>query len=432
MSELNYPLLIEQLELSAQQHVVLALSGGLDSMVLLDLLAKASSELPFSLQAVYVHHGISQYADVWGQFCQQQCQARNIEFVQRKVVLAGKDNLEAKARDARYQVLQEYVTSEQHLLLTAHHGGDQLENLLLALKRGAGLTGIAGMKPVRSFARGYLKRPLLGFSRQQLEQYAAAVGLKWIEDDSNSDERFDRNFIRQNVTPKLLERWPQFVSTLHRSTQMLQQTEQLLLQYSEQDFQRCSLVDGSFDLQQLSSFDQSRQNYLLRRWLNQWQLNPSLHWLTTLREQVIHARQDACPILQLQSYQLRRFANRLYVLADEPLLMPTESLHWQGQAVLALPESLGQITFSTAERSGALPLASSAAEVVFGQLNLRFKPAGAAHSKPLKQWFKLWQVAPWQRQRIPLLLCDGELKLVPGYASADQPADACCWVHWQR
>lgn len=432
MSDLNCHYLIEQLKLSTQQHVVLALSGGLDSMVLLDLLAKARSGLPFSLQAVYVHHGISQNADAWGQFCQQQCQARNIEFTQRKVVLAGKDNLEARARDARYQVLQEYIKSGQHVLLTAHHGGDQLENLLLALKRGTGLTGMAGMKPVRSFASGYLKRPLLGFSRQQLEQYAAAAGLQWIEDDSNSNERFDRNFIRQNVTPQLLERWPQFVSTLHRSTQMLQQTEQLLLQYSEPDYQRCSLADGSFDLQQLSSFDLNRQNYLLRRWLSQWQLNPSLHWLTTLRGQVINARHDACPILQLQSYQLRRFANRLYVLADEPSFIPTESLHWQGQAALTLPEQCGHLTFSAAKHNGALALAGSVAEVVFGQLNLRFKPAGAAHSKPLKQWFKLWQVAPWLRQHIPLLLADGELKLVCGYASADQPADALYWVHWQR
>ena len=431
MPDLNSQFLLEQLSLTPSQHVVLALSGGLDSMVLLDLLVKARTQVPFSLQAVYVHHGISQHADAWGQFCLQQCQVRAVDFTQRKVSISGTDNLEAKARDARYLALQEFISSTQHLLLTAHHGDDQLENLLLALKRGAGLSGMAGMKPVRPFGQGLLKRPLLSFSRQQLEQYAANAALQWIEDDSNNDERFDRNFIRQRVTPELLSRWPQFVATLHRSTQMLQQTEQLLQQYSEQDYQRCKLSDGSLDLRLLRTFDETRQNYLLRRWLKQWQLNPSLQWLMTLRQQVINARHDACPLLQLQQYQLRRFAQKLYVLPVEPRIAPAQSIKWQGEATLALPEHCGQLVFNTMQQPGMLPLAVSGAEIVFGQLNLRFKPAGAAHSKPIKQWFKLWQVAPWQRQRIPVLLSDGKVQLICGYASAAEPADAKYWLHWQ-
>lgn len=430
MSKLNPHWLLQQLALTPDQQVVLALSGGLDSMVLLHLLALARAEQPFALQAVYIHHGISQHASAWGEFCAQQCAARQVAFSQRNVSLKGKDNLEFKARNARYGALAEFIVSARHVLLTAHHGDDQFESLLLALKRGTGAAGMGGMKPARSFAAGQLLRPLLGVSRQQLQQYATTHQLSWVEDDSNADMRFERNFIRSQVTPLLSQRWPHFISSVGRSLENIQQLQQLLDDYSTTDFQRC-IAGDTLLLPELLKLTQAQQNYIVRRWLKHWQLNPSLQWLQVLQREVIAAREDASPALQLEHYQLRRFADALYVLTTQQCQPVKQHLVWHKEAEVILAQQGGVLHFATEATAQALPLSDGKVEVVFGQLSLRFKPYNSAHSKPLKQWFKLWRVPPWQRLRIPLLLVDGQLLLVAGYSSAVAPAHASYWVSWQ-
>ena len=198
---------IQQLGLN---QLVLGLSGGLDSMVLLQLCHQLTQSCAIRLKAVYIHHGLSANADQWADFCLQQCQKRNIAFEVQKVQLNPAANIEAQARAARYSALAAFVTTRQTALLTAHHADDQLETLLLALKRGAGPAGLSGIAALQPFAAGWLVRPLLDFSREQLEAFAQLQQLKWIEDESNNDSRFDRNFLRLEIIPLLQQRWPAF------------------------------------------------------------------------------------------------------------------------------------------------------------------------------------------------------------------------------
>ena len=431
MSDLSPQYLIQSLSLTSDSRIVLALSGGLDSMVLLQLLTAARKLQPFMLQAVYVHHGISQYASQWGEFCARQCAKRDVAFAEHKVTLAGADNLEQKARQARYQLLAEYVVSPKHILVTAHHSDDQLETLILALKRGAGPAGLAGIAQRRPFAAGMLCRPLLPFSREQLSQLASEQQLEWVEDDSNSDTRFERNFVRRQVTPVLLQRWPHFAESAMRSMQHLAAQQQLLQHYTEQALQQCA--DGKMlSLKRLVQYPALQQDLVIRAWLGRFELNPETQWLNTLKQQVIAARQDASPQLQLGAYQVRRFADDLYLLTAADISEAKIALHWQGEAKLDLPAGLGRVSFSTTQEGEAYALSGSNAELVFGQLSLRFTPAGQKVSKPLKQWFKLWQVPPWQRQRIPLLLVDGQLQVVVGYASSVSVEHATYFVNWQQ
>ncbi|SEH91435.1 tRNA(Ile)-lysidine synthase [Rheinheimera pacifica] len=430
MSDLSPDSLLQTLQLQPDSHVVLALSGGLDSMVLLDLLAKARLLQPFALQAVYINHGISASAAQWGDFCARQCTERGIAFVQRSVALTGRDNLELKARTARYQALAEFICSDKHLLLTAHHGDDQLESLILALKRGSGPAGLSGIAAQRSFAAGMLSRPLLPFSRAELAVYAGQNQLNWVNDDSNEDTRFERNFIRQHITPVLLQRWPQFIATARRSMQHLADLQQLADYYTEQAQQSC-VRNNTLLLTELAKLIPLQQDLVIRRWLQNYALNPQTHWLTTLKQQVIAARGDATPVLVCGNYQLRRFADKLYLLTDAQVAAPVQGLSWQGEAKLQLPCG-SSLYFSAQPQPDALPLAAMSAEIVFGQLSLRFKPAGSAVSKPLKQWFKLWQVPPWLRLQVPLLLVNGELVAVAGFASSTDPQQAKCWLSWQK
>lgn len=430
MSDLSPDSLLQTLQLQPDSHLVLALSGGLDSMVLLDLLATARQLQPFALQAVYINHGISAFAAQWGDFCARQCAERGVAFVQRNVVLTGRDNLELKARTARYQALAEFIRSDKHLLLTAHHSDDQLESLILALKRGSGPAGLSGIAARCNFAAGALCRPLLPFSRTELTAYASQHQLSWVNDDSNDDTRFERNFIRRHITPVLLQRWPQFSATARRSMQHLADLQQLADYYTIQAAERC-VRSNTLLLAELAKLIPLQQDLVIRHWLKSYALNPETQWLTTLKQQVIAARSDATPVLVCGNYQLRRFAGKLYLLTDAQVAVQEQSLNWQGEPKLQLPCG-SKLYFTAQQQADALPLAAMSAQIVFGRLSLRFKPAGSAMSKPLKQWFKLWQVPPWQRLQVPLLLVNGELVAVAGFSSSAEPQQAKCWVSWQK
>jgi tRNA(Ile)-lysidine synthase len=412
-------------------RLVLAYSGGLDSQVLLHLLAPLCQELAIPLAAVHVHHGLNRQADNWATFCQAQCQQRQVDFSLRYVKLTQLSNIEQQARTARYQALAEFVNTRHTLLLTAHHADDQLETILLALKRGAGLTGLAAIPTVRAFAAGKLVRLLLGISRQQLLEYATAEQLTWLEDDSNQNIDFDRNFLRQQVTPTLKQRWPAILQTVSRSTQHLQHAAELANYYTEQALQQC-LDNNRINLQLLNSFHPLQQDLVLRRWLSQENLNPEAQWLNTLKQQVINAKQDATPKLQLGNRQIRRYQHFLYLTSEQ--WVPDAGRY--GVITLGmdrqLEHNLGCLCWHTKPTDLAMPIMANGAgfELAFGLLSARFKPAGLP-SKPLKQWLKLWQVPPWQRNNIPLLLQESEIKVVLGFASSYLPEQATHWLSWQ-
>ncbi len=422
------------LHLHQPATIVLAFSGGLDSMVLLDLLHRIQPTANWTLQVVHIHHGLQPQADSWLAFCQQQCLQRGLPFASHRLQLAGRHNLEARAREARYQQLAAYCQQPGTVLVTAHHADDQLETLLLALKRGSGLDGLAGMPESRPFAGGMLLRPLLAVSKEQLEAYASQQQLSWVEDPSNQDSQYDRNFLRQQVLPLLKQRWPAFGRSALRSMDHCQQAARQLDDHWQQQLAPyLSDSDRRLSLQALHEKPLADQHSLVRAWLRRHQLNPELSWLQRLQQEVIAAKDDACPQLQLQHCWLRRFQGALYLCSFQPAA-PQVSLQWQGQAELELPAELGHLQFvRTDEAPGPdwLPLLDcDSLQVVFGKMNLRFKPAKMPHSKPLKQWCRLWGIPPWQRPYLPLLVHEGRLMAVAGQASCYPAESARLWFRY--
>lgn len=404
------------------RQLVLGLSGGLDSMVLLQLLTQWQQQQPGrQLQAVYIHHGLSPHADAWAQFCAEQCQLRQVPFQCIRVAVAGMDNLEQKARTARYQALAAFIHSPDTALCTAHHADDQLETLLLALKRGSGLAGMTGIARHKPYAAGWLVRPLLAYRRAQLADFAMAEQLRWIEDESNKDLRFDRNYLRQQVIPLLINRWPAFASTAGRSMAQLAQSQQAQQQLLQPLLAKMAR-GRQLDLTALLAQPPVLQPLLIRQWLAAFELNPSTDRLAKIEQQLIRARLDACPEIQLAGWALRRYQQQLY------LLDPTE-LQQLAQSAQAQTIRLGQ-PFTLADGRTAcwqptpmawgdlacyLPLAVKPAaelQLEYGQLSLRFKPAGALQSKALKDWCKHWQLPPWQRQALLLFCSAGQLQAV--------------------
>ena len=268
--------------LHPHRQLLVAFSGGLDSTVLLHQLVLLREQDPsLTLRAVHVHHGLSAYADDWVAHCRQICQQWQVPLVVHRVTLArGGLGVEAHARAARYQAFQ--------------------DTLLLALKRGSGPTGLSAMAPSSAFAGSRLLRPLLNETRESLRQWALTHQLSWIEDESNQDDTYDRNFLRLRVIPVLRERWPHFSEAVARSASLCAEQEQLLDEMLAAELASLVAEDGSLAIAPLATMSPPRRAALLRRWLaGQQAPMPAREVPERLWHEVALAREDASPCLRL-------------------------------------------------------------------------------------------------------------------------------------
>jgi tRNA(Ile)-lysidine synthase len=407
----------------------IAFSGGLDSSVLLHLLADWAQyeELP-PLSAIHVHHGLQPAADAWPEHCAKLCARLNIPLDIVRVQVAPGASLEQAARRARYAAFAERLGPGE-ILLGAQHRDDQAETLLFRLLRGAGVRGLAAMPVSRSLGRGTLLRPLLGCSRAELHAYAQSHGLAWVEDPSNVDERFSRNFLRRQVMPLLAERWPQVTASLARSAGYLGEAQQLLEELAEMDLLAarglCALPWlrlPSLDLSAVAALSDARQRNLLRHWLAPLSRMPdSDHWAGwyDLRDAAV----DATPIWKLADGELHRADGRLWWLSGE-WLRPPQPLDLPC-GVLDEPAELpgnGHVHLQ-----GELPQ---------GHWHLRYRVGGESLQVPgrgrrdLKRMLNEMRVPPFVRSRLPLLFDGDELMAVANLTQAPGMAASGVRLHW--
>ena len=268
------------LKQEAIQTLWVAYSGGLDSTVLLHLATKFSSQ-DIQVKAIHIHHGLSTYADLWQQHCQQTCQHLNIplECIRLQTSPKKGESIEAWARSERYSAfkdcLDKYPESQHNAIALAQHQDDQAETFLLQAFRGSGLPGLSGMPEIKTFNhKSILIRPLLSFSQTAILDYAHTHELKWVEDDSNTNIRFSRNFLRHEVMPKLQEKWPQITKTLSRTVQHCAEAQNLLDTYLKTDLLSLVTADSSLNATKLMQKPITQQKALLRLWYQQQLIHP--------------------------------------------------------------------------------------------------------------------------------------------------------------
>jgi tRNA(Ile)-lysidine synthase len=286
-------------------RIAVALSGGLDSMVLLHLAHEAAQAANLPLFAFHVHHGLSPHADAWRAHCAAASAKLGVTFDHRDITVEkGRSGVEAAARKQRYAALGEMCRAHGvDLLLTAHHLDDQAETVLLQLMRGSGPAGLSGMD-ASNRAPGLLgtselvmARPLLAVARAELEACAAAHRIAWVEDESNTDPRYTRNALRHQVMPVLAQAFPGFQRRIARSSAHAQSAQRLLDELAEQDLSAC--LDGdAIMLPCLRLLSADRINNLLRHWFSKRHLGmPSTAWLEQMVAQLLSAREDAQPLV---------------------------------------------------------------------------------------------------------------------------------------
>jgi tRNA(Ile)-lysidine synthase len=419
----NPELILSQLRtLPRPQRYCVAFSGGCDSHVLLWCLSTIRQELACTnLHAIHINHGLHSKANDWETQCIDVCNSLDVsvETCRVEVNVSKGHSLEAQARDARYAAFKRCMRAGDMLLL-AHHQDDQAETLLLQLIRGAGINGLAAMPRLTEFADGWLARPMLNVPRDEILAFAKQQGLDWIEDPSNDDITFDRNYLRHSVLPILSERWPSIAATLARAAQHQAEAATLLNTVAQDDFRDVSLsVPGQLDLPGLLKFPRARRANLLRFWISEicgYPL-PSTNQLDRILSDVLHAGQDKSPIVNWRDVELRRYRDRLYLGNTQVSHDVDWQAKWMPDSQLVLPVG-GMLT--TREREGGginKACLASGVTVRFRRGGEICKPAGRDHHHELRKLFQEWGVPPWQRDRIPLIYAGDELAQVVGYTS---------------
>ncbi|MDP3743916.1 MAG: tRNA lysidine(34) synthetase TilS [Methylotenera sp.] len=400
--------------LTSESKLLLALSGGLDSCVLLHLLAEVKHTFPFELQAMHVHHGLSPHADTWTLLCAKTCESLNVplQVVYVNVDKSSKLGVEAAARHLRYQALFNHKFGDvlPDYVVAAHHEDDQAETLLLQLLRGAGVKGLSSMAALDETRR--LLRPLLDVPRQKLHDYAVQHQIEWCDDESNENTQYERNFIRHEVMPVLESRYQSVKSVLARTASHLAEANTLLDTLATLDAGEL-LLNNSLCLHGLRQLDIPRAKNVLRWWLAQNQLAmPTAEHLTEIIQQLLNAKLDADLSIKLQHLTLKRYQQRAYLCIDnaaEPFDMV-----WNGEAALTLPNG-GQLQFKQVSGAGlALKFGMSKLRITNRSGGERFKPNPLRPTRTLKHLLQEANIPPWQRDRLPLIYWQDTLACVPG------------------
>lgn len=406
------------------RHYRLALSGGMDSVVLLHCLSRlrAAGE-HWQISAVHVHHNLHADADSWTRFCQQTCQSLDIPctvlHVDATPILG--ESPEATARTLRYQALGKLMEPGD-ALLTAHHQDDQAETLLLQLLRGSGVPGLAAMPGHVPFMAGLLMRPLLDFNRQQLLAYASEQKLEWVEDSSNSDHAYDRNFLRHEILPRLSSRWSGLVKTLSRSALNMADASYCLDEFARQDLLPSTGPQASILLiDKLLMFDDRRIKNLLRLWLRDLGLPvPSRRQLQHVITDVIRARGDSNPCVTWTGAEIRRYRSQIYALPSLASQLPEEELNWDPQNTIDI-HGVGRLRLSTSKQGGLTMslLESKQLRIGFRRGGERVRPALRGHRHDLKKLFQEAGIPPWERDRTPILYLGDEIVCVAGLCDCE-------------
>jgi tRNA(Ile)-lysidine synthase len=404
-------------QIGEDKHFLVAYSGGMDSHVLLSLCVLLRQQFQLNLQAIHINHGISSHAKTWEYHCKHVCQAYDIPFITHHLSythVAG-ESLEERARIKRYESIATHMT-EQTVLLTAHHQDDQAETFLLQLMRGAGLKGLSAMPRMKRFVSGWHARPLLTTSRENLRLFAIEQQLSWVEDESNVNDRWSRNYLRQQIMPLLNNRWTGAATMIARSANHCAEAQSLLLE--QVDAMNANVMgthSQTLSVNRLKQLPTMMQKQILRNWIQQQgYVLPNVKKLAAIMTQVFDAAHDRSPMVLFGHACVRRYRDDLFLLRHSSAMSIEADfqLNWDLNKNLLLPDG---------QQLSALKVIGQGLRTSLTQVAIKFRQGGEVIYLPhrghrsLKKMFNEWGVLPWQRSQIPLLFVENELIAVVGY-----------------
>ena len=402
------------------KRYVVAYSGGCDSHALLcalnELCCRDHRQLPSQLpcthiSAIHINHGLLSQSDEWEAHCMRVCNELAIDYIsiQLNLTVPKGESLEAYARAARYQAIRQQL-NDGDMLLLAQHQDDQAETVLLQALRGSGVKGLAAMPGLVCYGSTWQARPMLSLTQVGIEDYAVQQQINWVEDPSNREIKFDRNYLRHEVIPILKQRWPSMSETLSRVASHQADADQLITELAFSDWQNYKRDDPlQLNTAGMSNLSSARQKNLLRFWISE-QCDfpvPDTTMCQLLIDEVIMASSDAEPELCWADVVVRRYRGVLYLEKQSTANTPDWQQSWDLSCPLALPDGKSLNARSAEGQGLLLPAKQAAVEVRFRRGGEKCQLPGRNHRHELKKLMQEWGVPPWQRNRIPLI-CVGE------------------------
>ena len=388
----------------------IAFSGGMDSTVLLHVMKNIIDEKS-QIRAIHINHNIVDNSKVWTRTCKSICKnfGIDIEIISLEVTHNGY-GLEAAARDERYKKLKEKLYENEYLL-TAHHEEDQMETVFLRMARGTGLDGLQGINEKYSFGEGIIFRPMLEVSKTSVMDYAKEHQLKWVEDSSNQDTHFDRNFLRKKIIPQFRERWPSIASSVSRLSQLSAQNIKILNQIAEEDIGPIANMN-ELPLAKLLDKSFERANNMLRYIILANGMSiPSMKTLQDGLKEMLDPETDKS-VIAWKDYCIRKYKNHLYFLSNSDL-EPNKvdvRIPWEIGKTVNLGENIGSIEATFIHGDGlSIEKCENKLTISYRQGGELIKPIGHRINKSLKNLFQENQILPWMRDKIPLIYYQDEL-----------------------
>lgn len=381
-------------------------SGGIDSTVLLHKMIQIKKIYPkIKIRAIHINHNIHFSSNQWEQHCTKICQKYSVPLICKKINIKFKKNTEEKLRIERYKIIYDNLMDNE-ILLTGHHLNDQCETLILSLKRGSGPTGLSGIHPERFFGQKKIVRPLLKISKKKIEEWALHKKIKWIEDFSNFNVNYDRNFIRHKVIPMLEKRWPFFLKNCFRTAKICNEETKLKNILLQEKIKNFINYDTSLDISCFINMKKEICKALIRYWISLKNIKmPSYKIIECIYNEIVYSKTDANPKIIIKKNEIRRYKNSLHFVKTQKKINDRLIFWHDKKKKLVLPNNLGYLI---EHDQGLILPAPKKNEII----NIRFQFEGKIliiGREKRRKIKKIWQecnIPPWLRTQIPLLFYD--------------------------
>ncbi|MGK2896973.1 MAG: tRNA lysidine(34) synthetase TilS [Candidatus Makana argininalis] len=434
------------------KYILLAFSGGLDSTVLLNIINYINLKNKFKknnkkifIRAIYIQHNINNNNNIFLNHCYKECKKLNIKFITDKIIITNiSDGIEASFRKARYKLIYKNMLKNE-VLLTAHHLNDQIETLLLSIKRGSGPTGMSGISMYSKFNNSLLIRPMINIDRDKLHKYALYYNLTWLEDVSNNQITFDRNFLRIKILPMIKKRWPSFYFTSNRSCKLCYFQENLIHDLINKDYHDIIQINGSMILNKLLKMNIIKVFALLRKWFLTFSIQmPSVKKLYFIWKEIINSKNHSFAKIKIdQNKEIKKFNNNLYITNTNISIFKNFILFWNYKHnIIILPFNLGIIKKKINYKYTKYKKYNNFIKLNFKKFNfiknkifvsfvrppiinefisIRYTYndkliylVGKKHGLRLNKIWKSYNIPIWYRNKIPLLFYNNKLITAPG------------------
>ena len=400
--------LFDGLEFNSKLNFYVAFSGGVDSSVLLKLMADLRDEHSFSLTALHANHNLNSESDEWSTHCENICKTLNVDF--RSASLELDSSSELAARNARYEWFSKQVKYGD-VLLTAHHKQDRAETFLFNLLRGAGSTGLSSMRPKRRLFSAWLARPLLQATKADIQEYAELSGLHSIEDPSNKDQRYSRNAIRHSLIPEIERHRPDAIQNIARAAENLEEENGLLREIAISDLvdvreQPDHPVDRSHALciDDMAYLSTARKSNLIRFWLSSLRLHTaSKRFMANIIDAIEHPP-TSTTVLQEGGMQFRFYRGFMYVMPANVIVPQFDAISWRN---VSQPIDIFESKWRLGATDKLLDLVKHKSDAqirLVERASLINPKALHGHSLNMKKWMQEMDVPPWRRSALPLLM----------------------------